>query len=284
MEIVNSVAEMQSISERHRKNGNIIVCVPTMGYFHEGHLNLMHFAKNYGNIVIVTLFVNPTQFGPNEDFERYPRDFQRDKELAQSVGVDYLFAPSIEEMYPDGYSTMVKPTRFVDKFEGIKRPGHFDGVATVVSKLFNATKPHFAIFGQKDLQQTLIIKQLVKDLLFDINIVVAPTTRESNGLALSSRNVYLSASEKEKASVIFRAIQNGISKIDNGEKKRKVINQCVRQSLHSVPEIKIEYACAVVADTLDEPEEFTQGQQVAILVAVYLGKTRLIDNAITTVP
>jgi pantoate--beta-alanine ligase len=284
MEVVNEVAEMQKISENHRQNGDIIVCVPTMGYFHEGHLNLMRLARNYGNIVIVTLFVNPTQFGPNEDFERYPRNFQRDKELAQSVKVDYLFAPSVEEMYPDGYSTMVKPTKFIDKFEGIKRPGHFDGVATVVSKLFNATKPHFAIFGQKDLQQTLVVKQLVKDLLFDINIIVAPTIRESNGLALSSRNTYLSESEKEKASIIFRAIQKGISKINDGETKRKVINESVYQYLLSVPEIRVEYACAVVSDTLDEPEEFTSGQQVAILVAVYLGKTRLIDNAITTVP
>lgn len=284
MEIVSKVVEMQKISENHRKNGDIIVCVPTMGYFHEGHLNLMRLAKNYGNVVIVTLFVNPTQFGPNEDFERYPRDFKRDKELAQSVGVDYLFVPPVEEMYPDGYLTIVKPTKFVDKFEGIKRPGHFDGVATVVTKLFNVTKPHFAIFGQKDFQQTLVIKQLVKDLLFDINIVVAPTTRESNGLALSSRNTYLSDEDKKKASIIFQAIQKGIAEINNGEKRRKVINECIHQHLLSVPEINIEYACAVVPDTLDEPEEFISGQQVAILVAVYLGKTRLIDNAITTVP
>lgn len=284
MEVVKMVAEMREISERHRKNGDIIVCVPTMGYFHEGHLNLMRIAKNYGNIVIVTLFVNPTQFGPNEDFERYPRDFQRDKELAQSVGVDYLFAPSIEEMYPDGYSTMVKPTKFTDKFEGIKRPGHFDGVATIVSKLFNATKPHFAIFGQKDYQQTLVVKQLVKDLLFDINIVVAPIVREPDGLAMSSRNVYLSTEERTIASQIYHALCLGVDSINKGIKKKEKINSIVIEHLRKYPKFFIDYVSTVNSEDFSEPEEFQPGEKVVILVAVYLGKTRLIDNVIATVP
>ncbi len=283
MEIVYKVSEMQRISEKHRINGDTIVCVPTMGYFHEGHLNLMRIAKNYGNIVIVTLFVNPTQFGPNEDYERYPRNFQRDKELAQLVGIDYLFAPSVEEMYPNGYFNNVKAAKFANKLEGVKRPGHFDGVATVVTKLFNATKPHYAIFGQKDFQQTLVIKQLIQDLLFDIKMVVVPTVRENNGLALSSRNAYLSPDEKEKATTIFKSIAKGIEAIANGEKKKQSIEDYVKHSLLSVPGINIDYVCAVESDTFNEPEEFVHGQKVAILVAVYIGKTRLIDNAIATI-
>ncbi len=284
MKVINTVSEMQKIAEQHRLQGDTIVFVPTMGYFHEGHLNLMRLGKEYGNILVVSLFVNPTQFGPNEDYNRYPRDFQRDYEMAKSVGVDYLFAPSVEEMYPEGYSTVVSVKKYTNKFEGEKRPGHFDGVATVVAKLFNATKPHIAIFGQKDFQQTFVVKQLVKDLLFDIKTVVAPTTRESDGLAMSSRNSYLSADERSKAPVIFRAISKGIAEIQKGEKRRKIINAIVINELRTVPEIKIDYACAVDADRLEEPEEFHSGQHVAILVAVYLGKTRLIDNALTTVP
>jgi pantoate--beta-alanine ligase len=284
MVVVEKVKEMQKIIDSHRSEGKRIVCVPTMGYFHKGHLSLMELAREYGEIVVTTLFVNPTQFGPNEDFERYPRNFQRDFELAQSVGIDYLFAPKIEEMYPDNFYTKVIVGKFTDKFEGVKRPGHFDGVATVVTKLFNATKPDVAIFGQKDFQQALVIKQLVKELLFDIKIIVAPIVREADGLAMSSRNVYLSEEERKLAPRIFEALNLGIKAVQNGERRRKQINSIVLQHLRQFREFFIDYVAAVDSETLDEPEEFSPGQTVVILVAVYLGKTRLIDNVLVTVP
>jgi pantoate--beta-alanine ligase len=284
MVVVEKVKEMRKIIDSHRSEGKRIVCVPTMGYFHKGHLSLMELAREYGEIVVTTLFVNPTQFGPNEDFERYPRNFQRDFELAQSVGIDYLFAPTIEEMYPDNFYTKVIVGKFTDKFEGVKRPGHFDGVATVVTKLFNATKPDVAIFGQKDFQQALVIKQLVKELLFDIKIIVAPIVREADGLAMSSRNVYLSEEERKLAPRIFEALNLGIKAVQNGERRRKQINSIVLQHLRQFREFFIDYVAAVDSETLDEPEEFSPGQTVVILVAVYLGKTRLIDNVLVTVP
>jgi len=284
MVVVEKVKEMQKIIDSHRREGKRIVCVPTMGYFHKGHLSLMELAREYGEIVVTTLFVNPTQFGPNEDFERYPRNFQRDFELAQSVGIDYLFAPTIEEMYPDNFYTKVIVGKFTDKFEGVKRPGHFDGVATVVTKLFNATKPDVAIFGQKDFQQALVIKQLVKELFFDIKIIVAPIVREADGLAMSSRNVYLSEKERKLAPRIFEALNLGIKAVQNGERRRKQINSIVLQHLRQFREFFIDYVAAVDSETLDEPEEFSPGQTVVILVAVYLGKTRLIDNVLVTVP
>ncbi|MGB9770790.1 MAG: pantoate--beta-alanine ligase [Candidatus Kapaibacteriota bacterium] len=284
MEIVLKVNEMQKIVDSHKQNGKTVVCVPTMGYFHEGHLSLMKIARDYGDIVIVTLFVNPTQFGPNEDYERYPRNFKRDAELAESVGVDYLFAPMVEEMYPNGYSTKVVVSKYTDKFEGIKRPGHFDGVATVVTKLFNVTKPDVAIFGQKDYQQTFVVKQLVKDLLYNINIVVAPIVREKDGLAMSSRNVYLSTKEREVAPEIFRALNKGVDAIKNGERRRKIINSIVIEHLRRFSDFYIDYVASVNAENFSEPEEFKSGEKVVILVAVYLGKTRLIDNMLATVP
>ncbi|MCX7908511.1 MAG: pantoate--beta-alanine ligase [Ignavibacteria bacterium] len=284
MKIVNTVKEMQKIVDTHKKNGDRIVCVPTMGYFHEGHLSLMRIARDYGDIVITTLFVNPTQFGPNEDYQRYPRNFQRDVELASSVNIDYLFSPSVEEMYPDNYHTKITVSKFTDKLEGVKRPGHFDGVATIVAKLFNATKPEVAIFGQKDYQQVLVVKQLVKDLLYDINIVVAPIVREPDGLAMSSRNVYLSQEERNIAPEIFRALNLGIEAVQKGEKRRKIINSIVIEHLRKFPQFFVDYVSAVNAEDFSEPNEFHSGDKIVILVAVFLGKTRLIDNMITTVP
>lgn len=284
MKIINNVKEMQSIADSMRKNGDTIVFIPTMGYLHKGHLNLVQLARDYGNKIVVSIFVNPTQFGPNEDFHRYPRNFERDMNLLKELNVDFLFAPDIDEMYPDDYYTFVKITKYTNKFEGIHRPGHFEGVATIVTKLFNVVKPHITILGQKDFQQTFVIRQLVKDLLYDIKIVVVPTVREENGLAMSSRNSYLTTEEREKASIIFKSIQSAIDLIQSGEKRRKIINATLIQNLRSVKEIKIDYACAVDANSLEEPDEFRSGQQIAILVAVYIGKTRLIDNGITTAP
>ncbi|MFN3269770.1 MAG: 4-phosphopantoate--beta-alanine ligase, partial [Candidatus Kapaibacteriota bacterium] len=209
---------------------------------------------------------------------------QRDFDLASSVGVDYLFVPSVEEMYPDGFSTKIIVTKFTDKFEGLKRIGHFDGVATVVAKIFNVTKPNVAIFGQKDFQQILVVRQLVKDLLFDIEIVIAPTVRENDGLAMSSRNIYLSKEEREVASQIYQALLKGVEAINKHITNRKVISSIVQEHLAKFPQFVVDYVAVVNSENLSEPEEFKSGENVVILVAVFLGNTRLIDNLVATIP
>lgn len=284
MEIIRTIKEMQNLSKKLSSKGVVIGCVPTMGYLHEGHLNLIRKAKEISDFVVMTLFVNPKQFGPNEDFERYPRDFDRDYKLAENAGCDLIFAPDIIEMYPIGFSTSVEIQNITSKFEGERRPGHFDGVALVVAKLFNAVKPDIAVFGQKDYQQTLVIKQLVRDLNFDVKIVVAPTVREADGLAMSSRNTYLTPELREKANVLFNALEDGIKAIEGGCRERKVINAIMHKRLRTVPEIKIDYACAALAENLDEPDVFLAGDHVVLLIACYLGTTRLIDNALVTIP
>jgi pantoate--beta-alanine ligase len=255
-----------------------------MGFLHDGHISLMKRAKEIADTLVTTLFVNPTQFGPNEDFERYPRDFERDCSLATKAGVDFLFNPPVNEMYPGGYLTSVNIGRITDKFEGSFRPGHFNGVATIVSKLFNATQPHYAVFGQKDYQQSLVIRQMTRDLLFGIKIVVASTLREPDGLAMSSRNIYLNPEERKDATILYRALDEATTAIMNGEKKRKVINAILHKTLRSLNYIKIDYASAADADSLEEPDEFYPGQKIVVLIAVYLGRTRLIDNALVTIP
>jgi pantoate--beta-alanine ligase len=284
MEIIRTIAEMQNISSELILQGKKIVCVPTMGYFHQGHISLMKKAREYGDIVITTLFVNPTQFAPNEDFNSYPRDYDGDSKMAQAAGVDYLFFPTVSEMYPTGYDCKIHIGGITSKFEGATRPTHFDGVATVVTKLFNITKPHFAIFGQKDYQQVLVIRKLVQDLNLDVKIIVAPILRENDGLAMSSRNTYLMADLRKKAGILFQALEDARMSIENGERKRKMINAILHKNLRSVPEIKIDYACSVDADTLEEPDEFRPGDRIVLLLAVFLGKTRLIDNATITIP
>lgn len=284
MKIINTIAEMQSISRAAKSNGNKVGVVPTMGYLHNGHLSLIKRAKELCEVVITTLFVNPTQFAPHEDFNSYPRDLERDEKLALEAGCDYLFAPQTIEMYPKSFNTHINIRNITTKFEGEKRPEHFNGVALIVAKLFNATMPDVAVFGQKDLQQTLVIKSLVKDLNFPIEIIVAPTIRESNGLAMSSRNKYLSQELRKKAGIIFRAIEDAKHAISRGESERKRINAYLHKTLRSVPEISIDYACSALADNFDEPEAFLPGDKIALLIAVHLGKTRLIDNALVEIP
>ncbi len=275
---------MQEFSRHLLAKGLKIGCVPTMGYLHDGHLNLIEKAKQLTDCVVTTLFVNPTQFGPHEDFERYPRNFDRDCKLAESAGSDILFAHDILEMYPIGFSTNIIINNLTKKFEGERRPGHFDGVALIVSKLFNAVLPDIAVFGQKDFQQTLVIKQLANDLNFPVRIVIAPTVRESDGLAMSSRNTYLSEEHRNKATILFAALEEALKAIDGGCKERKIINAIMLKTLRTVPEIHIDYAVSALADNLDEPDEFLAGDHIVLLIACYLGKTRLIDNAITTIP
>lgn len=275
---------MQSIATSLRKQGKSIACIPTMGYLHDGHISLLKKGKELADISIVTLFVNPTQFGPNEDYARYPRDFERDKKLCAENGCDILFNPEVEEMYPFDFNSSINIYQITEKFEGAFRPGHFEGVATVVAKLFNATLPDIAIFGQKDYQQTLVIKKLVKDLNFPVKIIVAPTIREDDGLAKSSRNVYLNTDERQKATIISKSINKTIEAINQGEKEREKLNDILRSSLMQVQEVRIDYAEVVEAENLDEYKVFPSGMKVVILIALRIGKTRLIDNEIITIP
>lgn len=284
MKIVKTVREMQQLSDKLRANNTKIACVPTMGYFHDGHISLMNRGKELADVVIATIFVNPTQFAPNEDFSEYPRDPERDAKLAEEAGVDIFFNPSVDEIYPGGYGTVVQINGVSEKFEGERRPKHFNGVATVVAKLFNATKPHIAIFGQKDYQQTLVIKQLTRDLLFDIKIIIAPTKRQSDGLAMSSRNVYLSTEQRSKAGTIYQALQDAKQSVENGEKRRKVLNGIMQNIIRKAQAFQIDYCLAANAENFEEPEEFLPGQKIVFLIAAYMGKTRLIDNALCTVP
>lgn len=284
MKVINKISEMQSVSRELQKQGKTIAVVPTMGYLHEGHLSLVRIASDLADVVITTIFVNPKQFAPNEDFERYPRDFERDKNLLENVNCDYLFYPEINEIYPTGYSTFIQMQGITKVFEGESRPTHFDGVALVVLKLFNITKANFAIFGQKDYQQTLVIKQLVKDLNIDIKIVVAPIVREGNGLAMSSRNRYLSEKERDNSSIIFIALEEAKKAIASGERRRKIINSIIISTLRSVPEIKIDYVQTVKAHNLELADEFLPGEEIVMLIACWMGRTRLIDNSTTKIP
>jgi len=284
MQIITKISEMQKISRELRSNGKKIAVVPTMGYLHEGHLSLVKIASELADVVITTIFVNPKQFAPNEDFDRYPRDFERDKKALESQKCDYLFYPEINEMYPKDFSTYIQMQGITKVFEGESRPTHFDGVALVVLKLFNITKADIAVFGQKDYQQTLVVKQLVNDLNLDIQIVVAPIVREANGLAMSSRNRYLTEKEREIASIIFVALEEAKRAIASGERRRKIINSIVMSTLRSVPEIKIDYVHTVKADNLEIVDEFLPGEEIVILVACWIGRTRLIDNSTTKIP
>jgi pantoate--beta-alanine ligase len=284
MKVIKSIKEMQKIADKLREEGKRIAVVPTMGYLHDGHTSLMQVAREHSDFVITTLFVNPTQFGPHEDFTTYPRDFDRDCRIAEENGTDILFNPEVDEMYPHGHNAKIILQGVTEKFEGEKRPGHFDGVATVVCKLFNATKAHVGVFGQKDVQQTIVIKKLVKDLDIDIDIVVAPTLRHSDGLAMSSRNVYLSSEDRTRSSIIYSALNKAKEAIETGEKKRKIINAIMHAELRTVISIKLDYASSADVETLEEPEEFLPGQHIVLMIACYLGKTRLIDNMLVTIP
>jgi pantoate--beta-alanine ligase len=284
MQIIKTISEMQNISFEQKLLGKKIALVPTMGYLHKGHISLVEKAKELADICITTLFVNPTQFAPNEDFNKYPRDFERDFKLCEDAGADFLFFPETLEMYPKGFSTSIQINNVTEKFEGQFRPTHFQGVATIVSKLFNATNPHIAVFGQKDYQQSLVIKKLNEDLNFGIDIVIAPTIREKDGLAMSSRNTYLSTDNRSKAGVLFYSMEEARKLISTGETKRKIINAAIHVALRTVSEIKIDYAAVAIANTLDEPDIFFPGDEIVILLAVHLGKTRLIDNMVLKIP
>ncbi len=251
--------------------------VPTMGYLHEGHLQLVRRARAECEAVAVSIFVNPTQFGPHEDFERYPRDLNRDLDLLAREGVDLVFAPSVEEMYPAPYSTYIIVEDVTDVLEGAARPGHFRGVATVVCKLLNIAQPTRAYFGQKDAQQTVVVRRMVRDLNIPTEIVVVPTQREPDGLAMSSRNVYLTPEQRAVAPTIYRALEAARAAYEQGERDAEELRRAMRRVLDAEPQLKTEYAS--VADPLTLQELERVGERGALVsIAARLGPVRLIDN------
>ncbi len=278
MKIISEISNMQQTSDEFRIRGKSIALVPTMGYFHNGHLELMKIAKQNADVVVTTLFVNPTQFGPSEDFNNYPRDIERDKRLAESSGTDILFIPPQNEMYPPDYLTYVEVEKITKVLEGKFRPSHFRGVATVVAKLFNITKPHIAVFGQKDAQQAVVIKQMVKDLNFDIKILVLPIVRDSDGLAMSSRNVYLTSTERKESVVLFQSLQLAKKLIEKGERNCNQIISEMTQLISTKSSASIDYISMADAVTLQEFTNLKSGDNVLISLAVRFGATRLIDN------
>ncbi|GAB4449466.1 MAG: pantoate--beta-alanine ligase [Anaerolineales bacterium] len=250
--------------------------VPTMGYLHEGHLSLIRRAREECRRVVVSIFVNPTQFGPNEDLARYPRDLERDLSLIEPLGVDLVWTPTAEEMYPKGYQTWVEVEAVTRRLEGAMRPGHFRGVTTVVAKLFNVVQPHKAYFGQKDAQQAAVIRRMTMDLNFPIEIVVCPTVRETDGLAMSSRNVYLNPEQRKAATVLFRALSAAKELYEAGERNAEKLRERMKEVLAAEPLAEVQYVSCADYDTLEELSEITG--KALLSMAVFVGKTRLIDN------
>ena len=276
MKVIRTIHEMQEWSDARRRNGATIAVIPTMGYLHEGHLSLIDTARRSGaDTSVVTIFVNPTQFGPNEDFAKYPRDFERDAKLCESKQVDAVFAPEAEEMYPEDSSTWVIEEKLSQGLCAKTRPTHFRGVTTVVSKLFLATLPHIAVFGQKDGQQARVIKRMVRDLNFPIRIVISPIIREADGLARSSRNKYLSEEEHRNALSLSRGLMKLKAEIESGRTDLTALLAELRASIEAASG-SVDYIEAVDAETL-EPIEKISGSMM-FPIAVYFGKTRLIDN------
>jgi pantoate--beta-alanine ligase len=278
MEIINRRQRMSSVARKIRRDQDrTIGLVPTMGALHEGHLSLVREARRMCDVVVVSVFVNPTQFGPGEDFERYPRDLTKDTALLTDYNVDFIFAPPIEEIYPRGFATYVNVEGLSDQLEGAARPGHFRGVATVVTILLNVVRPDFAFFGQKDAQQAVIIRRLVRDLAFDTEIIVLPTVREDSGLAISSRNLYLKPEEQHAAGVIHRALKKAKETYKSGERNGARLAELVRTTIENEPSARVDYVSITDAETLEKVDRIDE-RPVLIAVAAYVGKTRLIDN------
>uniref|UniRef100_A0A7C4W0A7 Pantothenate synthetase n=1 Tax=Desulfatirhabdium butyrativorans TaxID=340467 RepID=A0A7C4W0A7_9BACT len=278
IETITDKRTMQALCSNHRSEGKTIGLVPTMGYLHEGHLSLMRLARKSADILVTSIFVNPTQFGPNEDLAAYPRDLDRDRHLCESVGVDYVFAPSADNLYGPNYETYVELERLPNHLCGLSRPGHFRGVATVVTKLFHITKPHFAVFGQKDYQQVLVIRKMAADLDLDVDIVTAPTVRETDGLAMSSRNTYLKPHQRESALSLSRSLKHLQEMLDQGIHDSRRLIDAAAAYIASFPETRIDYVAICHPETL-EPVD-TIEDRALLALAVRVGTTRLIDNTI----
>ena len=270
---------MSFLARKLRREHKTVGFVPTMGALHEGHLSLIREARQMADIVIVSIFVNPTQFNDKRDLDKYPRDLTADAQMLTEYEVDYVFAPDEEEIYAENFATYVYVEGLTETLEGASRPGHFRGVATVVTILFNTIRPDFAFFGQKDAQQVAVIKRLTRDLGFDTEIVVVPIVREENGLAMSSRNALLSAEEREKASIIYKALREAKIAVRGGERNAAILAQIVRRTIESEPLAAVDYVALVDNETLAPIEKITENA-VLIAVAVRFGSVRLIDNTI----
>ncbi|OPY56702.1 MAG: Pantothenate synthetase [Pelotomaculum sp. PtaU1.Bin035] len=281
MFICHTAAEIREFVRGARAGGQTVGFVPTMGYLHEGHLELMRRAKKQCGVVIISIFINPAQFGPNEDFTQYPRDLERDVKMAGDVGVDAVFNPTAEEMYPAGYCTYVDVERITERLCGLSRPGHFRGVATVVTKLFNIVNPDKAFFGQKDAQQVLVIKRMAADLNMDLEVVTVPTVREADGLAMSSRNIYLDAGQRQAALVLHRSLKMAAGAVASGLRDASSIKQLVIDMIKTEPLAVIDYVEIYSHPDL-EPVDKLWGPALLAL-AVKIGRTRLIDNIILEV-
>ena len=290
MDVIQHVRDMQRWSEDRRRGGQTVAFVPTMGFLHEGHLSLVREAKARGDVVVVSIFVNPMQFNQSSDFDTYPRDAARDERLLRDLEVDVLFMPLPAEVYPDGYQTAVEVEEVTKPLCGAFRPGHFRGVATVVAKLFNMVKPHCALFGEKDFQQCVVIKRMVRDLNFDIDIVTMPTVREADGLAMSSRNARLNAAERTASLRIFRALEAARACVADGRTDANAVLRTVhavldgdgRGAAHGTPDadiaVRAEYVCLCDPETLEEVRRVSAPTLLAI--AAWVGDVRLIDNCV----
>ena len=277
MQLIKKIEEMKNYYKKVKDKGESIGFVPTLGYLHKGHLFLIKVAKETCDEVVVSIFVNPLQFGPGEDYERYPRDISRDAEICQKEGVNAIFVPSLEEMYPQGYSTFIDMQgNLTQVLEGKLRPGHFRGVNTVLTKLFNIVHPNLSFFGEKDYQQALIVKKMVKDLNLDAKIVLLPTVREKDGLALSSRNSYLTLKQRRAAAVLYKSLTKAKEMIEKGEEDPKEVIFLIRDLINKEPLAKIDYVALVDSLTFERVSQIKDN--VLIVLAVRIGKIRLIDN------
>jgi pantoate--beta-alanine ligase len=279
---VSTIAELRQHIREARRQGKRIGFVPTMGYLHEGHLSLVRAAREACDFVVMSIFVNPLQFGPNEDFERYPRDIERDREMARSAGVDLLFTPGVEEMYPSQVLTTVSVSRVSEPLCGKSRPGHFDGVATVVMKLFQIVQPDAAFFGQKDAQQLAVITQMVHDLSVPVEIVPCPIVREADGLAMSSRNVYLNPEERKQATVLYRSLKKAEQLLKEGTPLADIRREMIAM-IDAEPLAEIDYVEVLKYPQLESVDRAAKGEKIIFALAVRFGRTRLIDNWIATV-
>jgi pantoate--beta-alanine ligase len=278
MKIIHHIPEMQRWSEARRREGKKIAFVPTMGFLHEGHLSLVREGKKCGDVVVVSIFVNPMQFNQQADFATYPRNLEQDQQMLEEVGTDVLFYPEAQEMYPEGFQTAVEVDKVSQPLCGAFRPGHFRGVATVVTKLFNITKPHVALFGEKDFQQCVVIKRMVKDLNFDLEILAMPTVREPDGLAMSSRNARLSPAERQTSLCLSRALNKAQELVSQGQRQSAPILQAVREAIDREGGVRIEYATLCHPETLEEVLEVSGPTLLAL--AAWVGDVRLIDNRV----
>lgn len=277
MQIITSVLEMQTLAEALRSQGKIVGLVPTMGALHEGHISLVRLAAERADTVVVSIFVNPTQFGPNEDYAKYPRDLPADAARCEAAGADVVFAPTVEEIYPKGYSTYVTEEFISKPLCGVSRPGHFRGVTTVVAKLFNIVRPDLAIFGQKDAQQVAVIKKMVTDLAFAVDVVVAPTLREEDGLAMSSRNRYLSTTQRQEALAINQALRKAQEMVEAGVRSP---DRLVAEATHIIGEqrrMRVIYVSIVDRSTMEPVREVVPGKAL-MAIATWVDQVRLIDN------